>query len=453
MAVKTNSVDMVNGTLWDKILKFFVIYMLTAFVQKLYGIADVIVVSKFAGEQALAGVGTCSSVVNLFLNFIMGLSAGVTVVLGQSLGKKSDDAGKIVHTAIAVAIIGGALVCLICLTFTKQLLGLIDVPENVMPQASMYLRIVAVGYIPSLTYNFGAGILRAKGDTKRPLYIVSVSGIINVILNLVFVCVFKMQAGGVALATVISQIYTSVMVMYFLSKEEDDTRIYLNKIKIYKKQFAEILKYGIPSGIQSSVYSVSNMLVQSSINSFGSAAIAGSSAVNSITAFYEVMSGSMYQAGIVFTSQNFGAKKFKRTKKTINICIGYAFALWGIQIAVSFFAGEFLVKLCSPDDAAVIEMALRSFKILGFTYGLLGILDVTSGALRGIGASLFNMISTIAGVCGTRVVWIFTVFGAFRTFEVLFACYPVSWFATTILHIITFLVVFRKKEKSSEVLL
>lgn len=447
MAVRTNNIDMVNGRLWGKILKFSALYMLTAFLQHLYSAADVIVVGRFAGQEALAGVGTCTVLVNLFLNFILGISAGATIVLGQAIGANNKEGvGKATHTSMAVAIYGGLVVSVICILFTKQLLNLIDVPDNVMPEASIYLKIISIGYIPSLIYNFGAAILRAKGDTKRALYIVTASGIINVFLNLFFVCVLKMKASGVATATVISQVFTAIAILYILCHEPDETKIFLRKIQIYKEPFMKILKFGVPSGIQSSVYSASNILVQSSVNSFGSAAIAGSSATTSITDFYNVMVNSLYQASIVFVSQNYGAKKFERIKKTILVCMTYVVFLGLIQSVITFFCGEFLIGLYAPNDTSVIEMGWRKLNILGYTYGLLGLMNIMSGALRGMGASFLNMIMSIVGVCGIRVLWIITAFKAIGTFESLFLCYPLSWAGTLILHTIMFSMVFRKEK-------
>lgn len=445
MATKTNSVDMVNGPLWGKILKFTALYMLTVFLQHLYSAADVLVVGRFAGQAALAGVGTCTVVVNLFLNFIIGLSAGATIVLGQSMGANDREGiGKAVHTSITVAICGGLIVSAVCLLFTKPLLNMIDVPANVMPEASDYLRVVAVGFVPSLLYNFGAAILRAKGDTKRPLYIVTVSGIINVVLNLFFVCVLKMKASGVATATVISQVFTAVVILYILCHESDETKINLKKLRIYKKPFLQILKFGLPSGVQSSVYSASNILVQSSVNSFGSAAIAGSAATSSITDFYNAMVNSLYQASIVFTSQNYGARKFNRIKSTIFICMTYVACLWAIQSVITFFCGKFLLSLYVPNDPAALEWGWRKFGILGYTYGILGLMNIMSGVLRGMGASIFNMIMSIVGVCGIRVLWILTAFRAIGTFESLFVCYPLSWTGTLLLHTLMFMFIFKR---------
>jgi len=446
MSSKSNSIDMINGPLWGKILKFSALYMLTALLQHLYSAADIIVVGRFAGQEALAGVGTCTVIVNLFLNFILGLSAGATIVLGQAIGA-GDKKGisNASHTSVAVAIIGGLIVTFICLTFTKELLGLIDVPENVFPEAVSYLRVVSIGFIPSLIYNFGAAILRAKGDTKRALVIVSVSGIVNVAFNLFFVCVLKMKASGVALATVISQILTAAAILYILCTEKDEIRIRIKDLRIYKQPFMKIIKFGLPSGIQSSVYSLSNILVQSSVNSFGSAAIAGSAAAASVTDFYGVMVNSLYQASIVFISQNFGAGKFERIKKTIYICFVYNVGVWGFQTLITLIFGKFLIGLYAPGDTAAIAMGIRKLNILGVTYGILGVLNIMSGALRGMGASLVNMLTSIAGVCGIRVIWILTVFKLIGTFEALFVCYPVSWGGTAILHFIMFVHIFKKE--------
>lgn len=447
MAAKTTAVDMVNGPLWGKILKFSALYMLTAILQHLYSAADVIIVGRYAGQAALAGVGTCTVLVNLFLNFILGLSAGATIVLGQAMGANDRErVEKASHTSMAVAIGGGFLVSVICLLFTKQLLYMIDVPENVMPEASIYLRIVSIGFIPSLVYNFGAAILRAKGDTKRALFIVLLSGVINVLLNLFFVRVLKMSADGVAAATVISQVFTAIAILFILCHETDETRIYLRKIRFYKAPLLKIIKFGLPSGIQSSVYSASNILVQSSVNSFGSAAIAGSSAATSITNFYNVMQNSLYQSSIVFASQNYGARKFERIQKTIFICMTYVVVFWIIQSIVTFFFGKMLIGLYAPDDLPVIEMGWRKFNILGYTYGLLGLMNVMSGALRGMGASFLNMLTSIVGVCGIRILWIVTAFKAIGTFESLFYCYPLSWAETLILHVIMFVVVFKREK-------
>lgn len=448
MAVKSTSMDMVNGSLWGKILKFSVLYMMTAVLQHLYSAADILVVGRFAGEKALAGVGTCAALTNLLLNFILGLSAGATIVVGQAIGAKhKEQLEKTAHTSMAIAIYGGIIISAICLLFTRPLLNMIDVPENVMSEASDYLRIWAIGVVPSLIYNFGASILRAKGDTKRALYIVIISGIINVVFNLFFVCSLKMKASGVATATVISQIFSAVAILYILCNETDDMKISLKKIRIYKKPFLRILRFGVPSGIQSSVYSLANLLVQSSVNSFGSAAIAGSAATSSVIEFYTHSVNGMYQAAMVFTSQNFGAKKLDRIKNVLLICLTYVIGVWIIQCLITFFCAEFLIGLYAPGDPEVMEFGLRKFNAIGYTYGFLGIMNVVTGMLRGMGASIINMFMSIVGVCGIRIVWILTAFKAIGTFEALFLCFPLSWIGTIVLHFIAFVIVYKKEKR------
>lgn len=452
MAVNRNSIDMLHGSLWGKIIKFSIFYMMTAFLQHLYSAADVIIVGRYAGEKALAGVGTCTVLVKLWLNFILGLSAGSTIVMGQAIGSgQRDKISHAAHTAIGVAICGGILISFVCIFFANPLLGLIDVPEDVFDEAKDYLVVSAMGYIPSLVYNFGAGLLRAKGDTKRALYIVTASGLINVLLNLFFVCVCKMTAGGVALATVLSQVFTAVCILYILCHEEDETRLSLRKLRIHKEPFLKMLRLGIPSGIQSSVYSLSNMVVQSSVNTFGSAAIAGAAASTSITDFYNVVGSGMYQSAIVFTSQNFGAKKFDRIKQTVRVCFTYVILFWIAEIAITHFFGKTLISLYAPNDPEVVMMGLKKFRINGYFYGLAGVMNVMSGALRGMGASFMNMVTSIAGVCGIRILWVLTAFRAIGTFESLYWCYPLSWLGTFTLHFCMFLVLFQKHKKKNAI--
>ena len=286
--------------------------------------------------------------------------------------------------------------------------------------------------------------------SKRALYIVIISGAINLLLNLFFVCVLGMQAGGVALATVISKCFTAVCILHILRNEPDKTRIFISRIKIYKEPFLQILRLGIPSGIQSSVYSISNMVVQSSINSFGSAAIAGNSASTSITNFYSMLGSSMYQSSLIFTSQNYGAKKFDRIKRVLGICLFYCLCFWLIHSAVTFFAGKALLGLYAPNAPVVVEYGWRKLSIVGYAYGLLFIMNTMSGVLRGMGASLGNMITSILGACGIRILWILTAFKAIGTFESLFYCYPLSWLGTFCMHFIMFIFVFRKARRANQ---
>ena len=452
MASNTGKIEMCSGPLFKNIIRFTVPFMLTAFLQHLYNAADVIVVGRYAGEEALAGVGTTSSLTTLILNMFLGLSVGVSVSLGRALGaNNNDDIHKIVHTAIPLSVISGAVVSFIGVVFAEPLLELIDVPDNVMPQAKIYMQIIFAGQIPSLIYNFGAAILRAKGDTKRPLYIVTATGLINVLLNLWFVVGFGMQADGVALATTISQIISAVVILVMLCNQQDSTRLFLNKLRMCKKQLAEIFRIGIPSGCQGIIFSLSNVLIQSSVNSFNSsAAMAGSAAASNVGSFYYVAINSFYQASVTFISQNFGANNLKRIPKIIRCCfIGEVF-VWVIEILVTLFAGEFWVGIYAPGNAEAVIMGVKRLMIIGCTYGICGFMEVMSGALRGIGYSFTSMVSSVAGVCGVRILWIFTVFRAFKSFETLYSCYPVSWLITLALHSALFVVAFNRIKRSEE---
>ena len=449
MATKSKSIDMCSGPLFKNIIRFTIPFMLTAFFQHLYNAADVVVVGRYAGQEALAGVGTTSSLTTLILNMFLGLSVGVSVTLGRALGAgKHDDVHKIVHTAIPLSILGGAIVSVIGIAFAEPLLRLIDVPDNVMPHAKVYMQIIFAGKIPSLVYNFGAAILRAKGDTKRPLYIVTASGIINVLLNLWFVIGFGMQADGVALATVISQVFSAAAILVILCHQEDSTRLFLSKLKICKAQLIDIFKIGIPSGFQGMIFSFANVLIQSSVNSFNSAAMAGSSAASNVGSFYYVAINSFYQASVTFVSQNFGAGNLKRIPKIIYCCLIGELFVWGIEILVTLFAGEFLISIYAPGDTEAIMMGVKRLTIVGCTYGMCGCMEVMSGALRGVGYSFTSMLSSVIGVCGVRVLWILTVFKAFRSFEMLYTCYPVSWVITFVLHTTVFVVVFNKVKRA-----
>lgn len=452
MASNTGKIEMCSGPLFKNIIRFTVPFMLTAFLQHLYNAADVIVVGRYAGEEALAGVGTTSSLTTLILNMFLGLSVGVSVSLGRALGaNNNDDIHRIVHTAIPLSVISGAVVSFIGVVFAEPLLGLIDVPDNVMPQAKIYMQIIFAGQIPSLIYNFGAAILRAKGDTKRPLYIVTATGFVNVLLNLWFVVGFGMQADGVALATTISQIISAVAILVILCHQEDSTRLFLNKLRIRRRQLAEIFRIGIPSGFQGIIFSLSNVLIQSSVNSFNSsAAMAGSAAASNVGSFYYVAINSFYQASVTFISQNFGANNLKRIPKIIYCCfIGVSF-VWVIEILVTLFAGEFLVGIYAPGNAEAVIMGVKRLMIIGCTYGICGLMEVMSGALRGIGYSFTSMVSSVAGVCGVRIIWIFTVFRAFKSFETLYSCYPVSWLITLALHSALFVIAFNRIKRSEE---
>ncbi len=452
MAAKSRSIDMCSGPLFTKIWRFTFPFMLTGMLQRLYHAADVIVVGRYAGQDALAGVGTTASLITLLLNLFLGLSAGVSVAAGRAMGAKKDKAvSEIVHTTILTAIICGAFVSVIGIIFTDPLLRLTGVPDSVMPYAKIYMQISFCGKIFVLLYNFGAAILRAKGDTKRPLYIITISGIINIVLNLFFVLKLGMTSDGVALATIISQFFNAVCVVYLLVKENDSTKLYLSKLKIHFKHLKDIAVVGVPAGIQSTIFSFSNVIIQSSVNSFGSAAIAGSAAANSVDGFFYIALNSFFQATMAFVSQNMGAKNYKRINKVVIYCLLSVCILWVAIAVITLLFGRFLIGIYAPGDVEAINWGIIRLAIVGCTYGLCGCMEVMSGALRGIGYSFFSMISAIAGVCGIRLVWIATVFKAFPSFEVLFVSFPISWLGTFLFHSILFIILKKRMIKNISV--
>ena len=448
MRSKVQTVEMCAGPLFKNIWRFAIPLLLTSVVQKLYNTADVLVVGRYAGQEALAGVGATGSLISLVLDLFVGLSAGVSVTLGRALGKKDNtDIHKITHTAILISIIGGAVISVFGYVFAEPLLRLTDVPENVLPQAKIYMQIIFLGKMPALLYNFGSAILRAKGDTKRPLCIVFVSGAINVGLNLFFVLRLGMQADGVALATVISQLFTAVCVLWILLHETDATRLFIRKIRIHKKAITDIVKIGVPSGIQGMVFSVSNVILQSAVNGFGSAAIAGAAAASNIGGYYYMMQNTFFHAALVFTSQNVGAGQYDRVRKVLKYCILDVAMVWAAEAVFTLFTASHMISLFVPGDLEAIRMGTSRHMVIGCTYGLCGIMEVLSGVNRGMGYSFSSLLISVLGVCGIRIIWIITVFPMIGTFPSLFASMPLSWIGTIVLHFIFYQCIIRKETK------
>lgn len=450
MKSSAKNVDMLSGPLFSNILKFVIPFMLTAFIQHLYNAADVVVVGRYAGRTALAAVGSTGNITNLIIDLILGLSVGVSISLGHAIGAGDlEKQKKTVHTAILLSILSGAVVSIIGIVFAEPLLRLIEVPESIMPQAKIYMQIIFCGKTPSLIYNFGAGIFRANGDTKTPMYIVSASGIINILLNLFFVICLDMAAGGVALATVISQLFTAIVVIYKLTKRTDGSRLYLKKLKIHAEELRSIVKIGLPSGIQSLVFSGANVIVYAGINSFGDAVIAGNAAGTNIGNFYNAAVNSFYQAAVSFTSQNIGAKQYNRINKIIGICLLDVTIIWSILIFISLVFGESLVGFYAPGDVEAIHWGVVRLIYVGCLYGLVGYMNVMSGALRGMRYSFLCMIAAIVGVCGIRIVWVYTVFPIVNTYENLLLCFPLSWFGTFVFYSIVYVFVMRKLKRAA----
>lgn len=455
MAEKTARIsyrmDMTEGPLTTKIIKFTIPVMLSGILQLLFNTADVIVVGRFTGKTALAAVGSTGSLINLLVSLFIGLSIGTNVLVARYQGAKDDKSvSETVHTSIALGIVGGLILLIVGVVATRPLLEMMATPEDVIDQSTLYMRILFFGMPLNLILNFGAAILRAIGDTKRPLYYLTIAGVINVILNILLVTVFSLGVAGVAIATVISEGVSCVLILLCLKHETGAIRLYFNRIKINPSKCVDIMKIGLPAGLQGCIFSISNVLIQSSVNSFGSTVMAGNTAASNIEGFVYVSMNSLHQTCISFTSQNFGAGKFKRIKKVLINCL-IIVAITGLVLGNSaYFFGKFLLSAYN-NEAEVISYGLIRLSIISTMYFLCGLMDVMVGAMRGIGYSILPMIVSLVGACGLRIVWIYTVFVKFRTLDILFISYPVTWTITFLSHLVCYYIVTRKyKDKFRE---
>lgn len=455
MRKKNNEIDMCNGPLLGKIIIFSIPMILSGILQLLYNAADVIVVGRFSGSTALAAVGSTGSLTSLIISLFMGLSVGTSVVVAQYYGAGDwKNVSQAVHTSIATSIISGIIVGIIGFCMAERFLILMDTPGDVLDQAALYMRIYFIGVPASMIYNFGSAILRAAGDTRRPFIFLSLSGLVNVVLNLIFVIAFKMGVAGVALATVISQIISAVLIIICLLQFNGPCRLVLKDIKIYPDKLWKIVKIGLPAGIQSSIFAISNVLIQSSVNSFGSDVMAGNSAASNIEGFIYVSMNSIYNTALTFTGQNVGAKKYDRINRILVICL---LTVLSIGLGMGFIAlilDEQLLGIYAPNNTEVIKYGIIRLNIIARTYFLCGMMEVMVGMLRGMGKSLMPMIVSVLGVCGTRITWILLIFAQNRDLTMLYVSYPVSWFATFAFHFITFLIIKKRvvaKEKALEV--
>lgn len=433
-------IDMVNGPLAGKLLLFALPLMLSSILQLLFNAADVIVVGRFAGKEALAAVGSTSSLINLLVNLFIGFSVGTNVVVARDLGAgRQEDVRRSVHTSITVALGSGLLLLAIGTLLCRQMLELMGSPEDVIDLSTLYLRIYFCGMPANMLYNFGAAILRAQGDTRRPLYFLSVAGVTNVALNLFFVISLKMSVAGVALATIISQYISAGLVVLALMRDKGPLRLELKALCFDKRVVRRILQVGLPAGFQGVVFSISNVVIQSSVNSFGSTVIAGSSASSNIEGFVYASMNAFYQTALTFTSQNYGACQCKRVDRVLLLCMLYS-ALVGLALGnLAYFFGHPLASIYAPGQEEVIAQAVARLRIICTTYFLCGLMDVPVGTLRGIGYSVVPMIVSLVGACGTRLLWVATVFQFVRTPSMLYLSYPVSWTITALVHYIFFL--------------
>ncbi len=448
--MKTKSLDMTKGSLFKNIFIFTIPIIITNLLQLLFNAADIIVVGQYCGSNAVAAVGSNGALVNLLVNIMVGLSVGTGIITAQSIGAKDyKTVEKTVHTAIPTALIVGGILSVVGFFLSGEILKLMDSPKEVLPLATTYLKIYFLGVISSSVYNFGAAILRSAGDTKSPLIFLSVAGILNIALNLIFVIAFDMGVSGVAIATTVSQTLSAVLVVIALIKRTDCCHLDLKKMKIYKKELKRILKIGIPSSIQSSMFSISNVIVQSSVNTFGAAAVSGNAAATNIEGFVYTAMNAFHITTLNFTGQNIGAGNFKRAKRVLKQNLVYA-GLTGIVLGVlGYIFATPLLSLYITDSSQAINVGIVKLTYVCLPYFLCGIMEVVAGALKGMGATMHTMLISVIGACAFRIIWIFTIFSTdkYHTLNILFFSYPISWTITAIANIIAYYLILKRVTK------
>ena len=444
--------SMIEGPLLPNIISYTIPIILTSVLQLLFNAADLVVVGRFCGSISVAAVGATGSITTLVINLFMGLSVGAGVCVAHAVGaKEHEQTHRTVHTALPTALVGGAVLTVIGIAFAKPLLTMMGTPEKVLPLSTLYMRLYFGGMVFNMVYNFSASILRAVGDTKSPLIYLTLAGVVNVLLNLMFVTVFHMDVAGVALATTISQAVSAVLVGA-LMRRTDSCKLMLKKMRFYKPQLAKMIRIGLPAGLQGSLFSISNVIVQSSINSFGEIVMSGNAAAANIEGFVYVSLNAFAQTTVNFVGQNAGAHKYDRAKKTLLLCVSCATVV-GLTIGLAaYFFGPNLLSIYITDSAEAINSGVVRMSIICITYFLCGIMDATTGALRGLGASFVTMLISVLGVCGVRLGWIFTIFQLpqFHTPLWLYISYPVSWTATFAMQFIAFIVVYRRRIRAQQ---
>lgn len=431
-------IDMCNGTIMDKLISFAIPLMLSGILQLMFNAVDIVVVGRFSGSQALAAVGSTTALINVFTNLFIGISLGANVLAARYYAAgKSKEMSETVHTAIALALVSGVVMAVIGVVFARGALEIMGTPDDVIGKSTLYMRIYFCGMPFFMMYNYGAAILRAVGDTKRPLIFLIVSGVINAVLNLFLVIVFHLDVAGVGIATVISQLVSCILVLRCLHHTKSSYQLHLKKLRIKSVYLKQIFEVGVPAGIQSTVINISNAMLQSSVNSFGSIAMAGYTASNNIFGFLYVSVNSFTQACMSFTSQNYGVKKLKRMDRVLIDCMILSVVVTLILGSSVYIFGPELLHIYS-DQADVIKYGMEIFSYTTVTYFLCGLMDLFPGALRGMGYSTVPMILSIIGTVGVRIIWIYGLFPSHRSLTFLFLSYPASWIATIIMQVICF---------------
>jgi len=448
---KALSQRMLRGPLLPSILLYTIPIILTSLLQLLFNAADLVVVGRWCGSVAGAAVGATGSITNLIVNLFIGLSVGSGVTMAHALGGRNEDAAqKTVHTTLPIALISGLFLTVIGVIFSETFLRLMGTPDDVLPLSAKYMRIYFCGITFTMVYNFCASILRAAGDTKSPLIFLTLAGIINVVMNVIFITKLGMDVDGVALATVISQGVAAILVVIAMMRRTDESHLELKKLRIYKVQLLKIIRIGLPAGLQSSMFSISNVIIQSSVNSFGSVVMSGNAAAGNIEGFVYATMNAFQQTAVNFTGQNLGAHRYDRIRKILWWCLG-SVTVVGLVLGLTVYGfGPKLLSIYITDSPEAIQYGMLRLAYMCIPYFLCGTMDVSSGALRGLGSSFAPMVISVLGVCGMRIGWIYTIFQVpqFHSVDTLFLSYPISWAITYAAQLFAFLYLFGRYRKA-----
>lgn len=443
-------IDMLSGPLAWPLITYAVPIMLTSVLQLLFNAADLVVVGAYCGSFSVAAVGATGAITNLIVNLFIGLSVGTGVAVAHGIGSREwDQVRNTVHTAVPMALVSGLFLTVLGVGLSRRILRAMGTPEEVLGLAATYMEIYFLGITAHMLYNFCASMVRAAGDTKSPLVILTAAGVVNVGLNILFVRYLGRNVDGVALATVLSETGAAIAIVILMVRRTDSCRLELRKLRFHKEPLKKMLRIGIPAGIQSCMFSLSNVLLQSAVNSFGAVAVSGNAAVANLEGFMYVIENSFHQTAVNFVGQNCGALQFRRVKKVTGLCMLYAAVAGLLFGGLMCLFGPQLLSLYITDSPEAIAIGVARMMITVAPYFLYGLQDVITGVLRGIGASFVSMILTVLGICGIRVLWIYTVFQIprFHSQTVLYVSYPLSWIVTLIIQLTAFSVIFRRLQK------
>ncbi len=433
-------VNMTEGSLFSNIMRFTVPIIITNMMQLMFNATDIVMVGRMCGSDSVAAVGASGSITQLLVNLFIGIAMGAGVTVAQGIGARDgEEVHKAVHTAMTASVICGLIMGIVGFIFSKSILGLMNTPAEVIGMSAVYIRIYFLGSVFSMVFNFGAAILRATGESKKPLYYLFASGLLNIALNFVLIRFCNLNVEGVAIATISAQALSAVLVVRDLLHRSDLCRLDPKALRIHKKQLKKIIRIGLPSGAQASLFSLSNMLIQSSVNSFGKTVLSANSAAGNIEGFLYAVVGAFQQTTINFTGQNLGARKYKRIRKLTYISIGTGAVIAGTLGVLVLLFGRQLLGIYITDDPAAIEYGLVRFRCVAAFYFVCAFMDIVIGSVKGLGKTTQGMIISLVGTCGFRVIWIYTVFAAHRTLAWLYVCYPITYALVFIVQMCYFL--------------